>query len=46
MLPLLKDFRQQEEIKIIYQYEITEEKDEKLYEILNKEEPVDDLISN
>lgn len=46
VLPLLKDFRPQEEIKITYQYELTEEKDKKLYEILNKEDTVNDLIPN
>lgn len=45
-LPLPKDFRSKEEIKITYQYNITQKEDEKLYEILNKEDAVIDSSSN
>jgi AAA15 family ATPase/GTPase len=45
-LPLLKDFRPKEEIKITYQYNINQKEDENLYEILNKEGVVNDPSPN
>jgi predicted ATP-dependent endonuclease of OLD family len=45
-LPLLKDFRLEEEIKITYRYNITSKEDKGLYEILNKEDTVDDPVPN
>ncbi|MEX0877664.1 MAG: AAA family ATPase [Candidatus Spechtbacterales bacterium] len=45
-LPLLKDFRLKEEIKITYRYSITSKEDKELYEILNKEDSVDNPVPN
>lgn len=43
-LPLLKDFRSKEKIKLSYQYNINSKEDVRLYEILNKEnQPVDSV---
>jgi len=45
-LPLLKDFRSKEEIKITYRYNITSKEDKELYDILNKENSVNDQSPN
>ncbi len=41
-LPSLKDFRLKEEISVTYRYGITQEEDTELYDILNKEDLVND----
>jgi AAA15 family ATPase/GTPase len=45
-LPLLKDFKSKEEIKITYRYSIIQKEDEELYEILNKEDVANNSSSN